>query len=125
MSDNTDENVHMDDKTIVKKYEQLKSQIFRQYTIGCKVLRITKIVIAVLFVLFTVFSVAVSNGSSHKMMWLILWIVLIFLNVGAFLFADYCKYIIKSGVIAFLEEDDRVEFESDPMFLDEEEEDEE
>ena len=50
-----------------------------------------------------------SNGGS-KAFWLIMWIIIIFVLVNIFLITDYCKYLVKSKVIPYLEDDNQIEF---------------
>lgn len=111
-------------ENIVLKYELLREKIIKQYNHGCKILDITKAVIAAAFILFTVIAVLISGSTGHKMSWLVIWIMLIFLNVGIFLITDYCKYLVKSKVIPYLEDDNQIEFGEYSIFMEDEEEDE-
>ena len=100
----------INEENIVKKYGFLKSKIILNYQKGCKILRIAKITVAVLFVLFTPIAVIISNRTGQHLTWLTIWLILIFLNIAIFVPADYAKYLIKSKVIPYLENDEQVEF---------------
>lgn len=76
-----------------------------------------KIISAVLFAVFTVIGIAVSNHTGSKMLWLVLWIIVILLNVAVFIITDYCKYLIKDRVIPYLEDDEQIEFKEYSIFL--------
>lgn len=120
-------------ENIVKKYGFLKSKIILNYQKGCKILKIAKITAAVLFVLFTPIAVIISNRTGQHLGWLTIWLLLIFFNIAVFIPADYAKYLVKSKVIPYLENDEQVEFgeydifsediDSDSEESDEEEED--
>lgn len=87
------------------KYLLLRKKLTENYIRGCKYLHIAKLVSAALFVLFTAVGIYVSGKTDAYMLWLVLWIVLIFLNVAVFTTADYCKYQMQTRVIPFLEND--------------------
>lgn len=53
-----------------------------------------------------------------------LWIILIFVLVNIFLITDYCKYLVKSKVIPYLEDDNQIEFGEYSIFSDDDEEEE-
>ena len=63
---------------------------------------------------------AQTEAVSHS----VLWIILIFVLVNIFLITDYCKYLVKSKVIPYLEDDNQIEFGEYSIFSDDEEEDE-
>lgn len=93
-----------------QKYVLLQEKLVENYTRGCKYLCIAKVVSAVLFLIFTVAGVCISGKTGAYMLWLVLWIVLIFLNVAVFMTADYCKYQMQTRVIPFLENDECTAF---------------
>lgn len=112
------------EENIVIKYKLLRSLIIKHYNRGCKYLEIAKVVCAVLFLVFTAVGlIACSNGGS-KSFWLVLWIILIFVLVNIFLITDYCKYLVKSKVIPYLEDDNQIEFGEYSIFSDDEDEEE-
>lgn len=105
-----------------QKYTLLQEKIKKNYTQGCRYLRISKIISALLFLIFTAVGVYVSGKTGAYMLWLVLWIVLIFLNVAVFTTADYCKYQMQTRVIPFLENDACTEFAENDILADETEE---
>ena len=83
-----------------QKFVLLREKLTENYQKGCRYLRIAKIVSAVLFVLFTAVGVYVSGKTGAYMLWLVLWIVLIFLNVGVLLQrskANACSAVFREG----------------------------
>ena len=108
-----------------QKFVLLREKLTENYQKGCRYLRIAKIVSAVLFVLFTAVGVYVSGKTGAYMLWLVLWIVLIFLNVGIFTAADYCKHQMQMRVLPFLEKDSQTEFPENDILSEEESESEE
>lgn len=56
------------------------------------------------------------------MLWLVLWIVLIFLNVAVFTAADYCKYQMQTRVMPFLENDGCTQFAENDILSEDTEE---
>ncbi|MBR2134421.1 MAG: hypothetical protein IJ851_06920 [Eubacterium sp.] len=114
---------------IVKKYKLLRHKIITHYKRGCRYLVITKILVAISFVIFTLIAIGVSNRTGERMGWLLLWIIVIFLNVIVFTITDYTKYLIASKVIPYLENDDIIDFGEYDIFIepddDEDEEEEE
>ena len=107
------------------KYCFLREKIFSSFKRGKRILKISKIVSAVIFLLFTVIGIAVGHRTGHELLWLQLWILLIFLDVTVFVIADYNKYLIESKVIPYLNDDDQIEFGEYDIFLDDDETDEE
>ena len=115
------------------KYKFIREKIIFHFNRGCRILKISKIVVAVLYVIFAIIGIAVSHRTNHEMQWLLIFILLIFLNVAVFVITDYCRYLIESKVIPYLENDDEIEFGEYDIFLedidgeseDDEEEDEE
>ena len=113
------------DEKIIKKYGFLKEKIILHYHKGCKILKVAKITVTVLFLLFTLVAVIISNRTGEHLAWLSAWIILIFVNIAVFVPADYAKYLIASRVIPYLNDDDRVTFGEYDIFaedLDEEDE---
>lgn len=111
---------------IVRKYKLLRHKIITHYRRGCKYLVIVKLVVAVAFILFTLVGIGVSNRTGERMGWLLLWIVVIFLNVIVFTITDYVKYLVSSKVIPYLENDDIIDFGEYDIFIEpEDDEDEE
>lgn len=108
-----------------QKYELLRQKLTENYQRGCRYLRAAKITSAVLFVLFTAVGVYVSGKTGAYMLWLVLWIVLIFLNVAVFTAAEYCKHQMQTRVIPFLENDAQTEFPENEILSEEEPESEE
>lgn len=108
-----------------QKFILLREKLTENYRKGCRYLRIAKIISAVLFVLFTAVGVYVSGKTGAYMLWLVLWIVLIFLNVGIFTAADYCKHQMQMRVLPFLENDSQTEFPENDILSEEESESEE
>lgn len=112
------------EENIVIKYKLLRSLIIKHYNRGCKYLEIAKVVCAAFFLIFTAVGLAVCANGGSKSFWLVLWIILIFVLVNIFLITDYCKYLVKSKVIPYLEDDNQIEFGEYSIFSDDEEEDE-
>lgn len=112
------------EENIVIKYKLLRSLIIKHYNRGCKYLEIAKVVCAVFFLIFTAGGVAVCSNGGSKSFWLVLWIILIFVLVNIFLITDYCKYLVKSKVIPYLEDDNQIEFGEYSIFSDDDEEEE-
>lgn len=99
------------------KYKFIREKIIFHFNRGCRILKISKIVVAVLFVIFTIVGVAISHRTNHEMQWLQIWILVIFLNVIIFVITDYCKYLFESKVIPYLENDEEIEFGEYDIFL--------
>lgn len=100
------------------KYKFLREKIIESYRRGCKILDTVKIIFAVIFVLFTIIAVNVCQNNQDKSVWLICWVLLIFLDVNIFIITDYCKYLVKTKVIPYLEDDDSLEFGEYEIFMD-------
>lgn len=116
------------EERIAIKYKFIREKIIFHFERGCRILKISKITVAVLFVIFTLLGISVSNKSGHQLQWLQAWILLIFTNVFVFTIADYSKYLIQSKVIPYLNNDEQIEFGEYDIFLediDNEDEDEE
>ncbi len=116
------------EERIAIKYKFIREKIIFHFERGCRILKISKITVAVLFVIFTLFGISVSNKSGHQLQWLQAWILLIFTNIFVFTIADYSKYLIQSKVIPYLNNDEQIEFGEYDIFLediDNENEDEE
>ncbi len=116
------------EERIAIKYKFIREKIIFHFERGCRILKISKITVAVLFVIFTLLGISVSNKSGHQLQWLQAWILLIFTNVFVFTIADYSKYLIQSKVIPYLNNDEQIEFGEYDIFLediDNENEDEE
>ena len=99
------------------KYKFIREKIIFHFNRGCRILKISKIVVAVLYVIFAIIGIAVSHRTNHEMQWLLIFILLIFLNVAVFVITDYCRYLIESKVIPYLENDDEIEFGEYDIFL--------
>ena len=112
------------EENIVIKYKLLRSLIIKHYNRGCKYLEIAKVVCAAFFLIFTALCFVVCSIVGSKSYWLVLLIILIFVFVNIFLITDYCKYLVKSKVIPYLEDDNQIEFGEYSIFSDDEEEDE-
>ena len=121
---NAAEDIDYNEK-IALKYCFLRDKIIFYFKRGKKILRITKIVTAVIFLLFTVIGIAAGQKTGQELLWLQLWILLIFLDVTVFVIADYNKYLIESKVIPYLNDDDQIEFGEYDIFIEDAEEDEE
>ena len=74
--------------------------------------------------IFTAVGLAVCSNGGSKSFWPALLIILIIVHVNIFLITDYCKYLVKSIVIPYLEDDNQIEFSLSSTFSDDEEEDE-
>ena len=112
------------EENIVIKYKLLRSLIIKHYHRGCKYLEITKIVCAIFFLIFTAVGLIVCSNGGSKAFWLIMWIIIIFVLVNIFLITDYCKYLVKSKVIPYLEDDNQIEFGEYSIFAEDKNEDE-
>lgn len=112
------------EENIVIKYKLLRSLIIKHYNRGCKFLEIAKIVCAVFFIIFTAAGLIACSKGASKAAWLIVWIIIIFLLVNIFLITDYTKYLVKSKVIPYLEDDNQVEFGEYSIFSDDDEDEE-
>lgn len=106
------------------KYKYLREKIIFSYRKGCKILDIVKVIFALLFILFTIFSVQCCQESNSKAEWLIVWVLVIFMDVNIFIITDYFKHLIKTKVIPYLEDDDKLEFDEYALFEDDFDEDE-
>lgn len=113
------------EENIVIKYKLLRSLIIKHYNRGCKFLEIAKVVCTVFFIVFTAAGLIACSRGANKAAWLILWIIIIFLLVNIFLITDYTKYLVKSKVIPYLEDDNQVEFGEYSIFSDDDEEEDE
>ena len=113
------------EENIVIKYKLLRSLIIKHYNRGCKFLEIAKVVCTVFFIVFTAAGLIACSRGANKAAWLILWIIIIFLLVNIFLITDYTKYLVKSKVIPYLEDDNQVEFGEYSIFFDDDEEEDE
>ena len=105
------------EERIAYKYEFIKEKIILNFNKGCRILKISKITVAVLFVLFTFIAIAVSNASGNRLQWLQAWILVIFANIFIFVPVDYAKYLIESKVIPYLNDDEQVEFGEYDIFV--------
>lgn len=126
-NDNSGEQYLYEENTenIVIKYKLLRSLIIKHYNRGCKYLEIAKVIAAAIFLIFTGAGISACANGGNKGFWLALWVIIIFLNVGVFLITDYCKYLVKSKVIPYLEDDNQIEFGEYSIFEDNDDEDDE
>ena len=108
---------YTEDERIAIKYKFIRDKILYHFERGSKYLKISKIVAAVVFLIYTVIGITVSHRTSHELQWLLMWILFIFLNVGVFILADYCKYLVESKVIPYLKDDEQIEFGEYDIFL--------
>lgn len=125
--ENVDETVSTfenNDENIIIKYKLLRSLIIKHYHRGCKYLEIAKIIAAAIYLILVAVGVALCSNGGNKAFWLVLWIVMIFVDITIFLITDYCKYLVKSKVIPYLENDSQVEFGEYSIFSDEDDEEE-
>lgn len=114
-----------ENEKLAKKYKFLRAKIIEHYHRGCKILNIVKIVVAVLFLMFTGIGLGYCRNGGNIAVWLCWWIAIIFLEVITFLITDYCKYLISSKVIPYLENDDELEFGEYDIFKEDDDEEEE
>lgn len=108
---------YTDDERMAIKYKFIRDKILFHFERGEKILKISKIVAAVIFLIYTAIGVTVSHRTSHELQWLQMWILFIFLNVAVFVIADYCKYLVESKVIPYLKDDNQIEFGEYDIFL--------
>ena len=113
------------EQRVQQKYRFLKEKIILHYQKGCRILKISKITVAVLFVIFSIVAAILSNRSGTRLEWLTVWIIVIFLNSAVFVPAEYAKYLISSKVIPYLEDEERIEFGEYDIFREDDDEDEE
>ena len=113
------------EQRVQQKYRFLKEKIILHYQKGCRILKISKITVAVLFVIFSIVAAILSNRSGTQLEWLTVWIIVIFLNIAVFVPAEYAKYLISSKVIPYLEDEERIEFGEYDIFREDDDEDEE
>lgn len=111
------EREYTEEERMAVKYKFLREKIVYNFNKGSRILKISKIVVAVLFILFTLMGIYVSHRTGHEVQWLQVWVLIIFLNIIIFIFADYSKYLIESKVIPYLENDDEIEFGEYDIFL--------
>lgn len=104
------------------KYKFLREKIIESYRKGCKILDIVKGIFAAVFMIFSIIAVNACQHNQDKTVWLSCWVILIFIDVGIFLITDYCKYLVKTKVIPYLEDDDRLEFGEYEIFMDDDDE---
>ena len=69
------------EQRVQQKYRFLKEKIILHYQKGCRILKISKITVAVLFVIFSIVAAILSNRSGTRLEWLTVWIIVIFLNI--------------------------------------------
>ena len=113
-----------ENEKIVRKYKLLRHKIMVHYHRGCIYLNITKIVAAIAFLLFTLIGISVSQRTGNLMAWLLWWVIIIILNCVIFIITDYCKYLMKTKVIPYLQDDDRLDFGEYDLFTEEDAEEE-
>ena len=108
---------YTDDERMAIKYRFLREKIIYNFNKGCRILKISKITVAVAFVLFTLMGIYVSHRTGHEVQWLQIWILIIFANIIIFVLSDYAKYLIESKVIPYLENDEEIEFGEYDIFI--------
>lgn len=113
------------EKLITQKYFLLCDELHKRYNRGCRIIRICKIIAAALFLLFSAAAVFFGNQSGNKMLWLSIWILIIFIYVGAFVIADYCRNLMSEKVISYLDNIEQIDFGKDEEEYDEEDEEDE
>lgn len=104
------------EKLITQKYFLLCDELHKRYNRGCKIIRICKIIAAALFAAFSIAAVFFGNQSGYKMLWLSVWILFIFINVGIFIIADYCKNLMSEKVISYLDNIEQIDFGIDEEY---------
>lgn len=110
---------------IVQKYILLREKIIQSYIKGSKILNTVKIVTAILFFIFTIIVILLSNRpDNNKGSWLILWIFVILFDIAIFLTTDYCKQLVKTKVIPYLQNDEQIEFGKYSVFGEDDDDDE-
>lgn len=109
-----------ENEKLAKKYRFLREKIIEHYNKGCKILNIVKIIAAVLFILYTAIALGFCHRGGNIAAWLCWWIAIIFFDVFSFLITDYCKYLISSKVIPYLQNDDELEFGEYDIFKEDE-----
>lgn len=107
-----------DEEKMAIKYKFLREKIIFYFHRGSLILKIAKILAAVLFLFFTFIGIYVSHHTGHQPQWLQAWILMIFLNIIIFVIADYSKYLIEAKVIPYLQNDEQIEFGEYDIFLD-------
>lgn len=107
------------------KYKFLRAKIVEHYQRGCKMLNVVKLIVAFLFLLYTGIGLGYCHRGGSIATWLCWWIAIIFLEVFVFLITDYCKFLISSKVIPYLEDDDLLEFGEYDIFLDDDDDEDE
>ncbi|MDE6124318.1 MAG: hypothetical protein K2G22_03705 [Eubacterium sp.] len=95
---------------IVRKFYILSDVLQEKINRYNKVLKISKIVIAVLFLIFTVAAVIAGNHYGSKMLWFSFWIVFIFIDVFVFLIADYFKNVVFKRFMRFINNAEVMDF---------------
>ena len=108
---------YTDEERMAIKYQFLREKIIFHFNRGSRILKISKIVVAIIFLLFTLIGIYVSHRTGHEIQWLQIWILVIFINITIFVIADYSKYLVESKVIPYLEDDKQIEFGEYDIFL--------
>ena len=108
---------YTDEERMAIKYQFLREKIIFHFNRGSRILKISKIVVAIIFLLFTLIGIYVSHRTGHEIQWLQIWILVIFINITIFIIADYSKYLVESKVIPYLEDDKQIEFGEYDIFL--------
>lgn len=98
------------DETILKKFFILSDALHKKYEKGCRIINALKISAAGLFLVFTVIAAAAGKSTGSKMLWLSIWILVIFILIGAFIIADYLKNLMSQKVLPFLDNTEIMDF---------------
>ncbi|MBO5494264.1 MAG: hypothetical protein J5964_00940 [Eubacterium sp.] len=114
-----------ENEKIVKKYKLLRHKIIIHYHRGCKYLNIAKVITAIAFLIFTAVGISVSHRTGNLMTWLLWWVIVIILDCVVFIITDYCKYLMKTKVIPYLENDDLLDFGEYDLFIENDEDEDE
>lgn len=104
---------HTDDEfedLIVQKYFLLCDEIHKRYSRGKKILMLLKIISAVVFVLYSFAAIMITQNGGNKMLWLTVWILLIFLDVGFFMVLDYCSTLFVEKIFPYLDNPEIIDF---------------
>lgn len=98
------------EKLITQKYFLLCDELHKRCTRAFTIIFWLKVITFAVFIAFSVVAIICGTKFGSKMLWLSFWIVLIFVDVGFFLVADYCKSLIVEKVLPYLDNVEQIDF---------------
>lgn len=98
------------EKLITQKYFLLCDELHKRCARGFRIIFWLKVIAFVVFIAFSIVAIICGTKFGSKMLWLSFWIVFIFLDVGFFLVADYCKSLVVEKVLPYLDNVEQIDF---------------